>query len=328
MHKIFDIFYDDTNKVYQIRTKSNVFVIEFPDPVEEEIFNSIITAYEGKDFYTYSLLRKELKNYPTEKVLDVIQELSSSGILNPKNYEPETEIKETKVYYGNGNWGGLTNNTTTFRLCFVGHEALGEQLKNKSKLFDFDLFDTLYVYPSSVFEEKTIGDIIDKHDFIIMDSSYWNPRLMRIFNKLMLERGKPWLNVAGMIDNYHYSIGPLFHGEGTGCYECMESRGLSNDINAAYTLSYRYYLEEKNKFSKNIDTPKAIEEIIANIIFIDITRYIMGNGVPELWKHCMLYNCYNFSVSKHYVLKNPMCHTCNPSLNFSTSPWVEGIIAD
>lgn len=328
MHKIFDIFYDETNKVYQIRTKSNVFVIEFPDPIEEKVFLSIISAYEKQDFYTYSLLRKVLKAFPEDKVLDVVQELSASGILNPDNFESETPRKEVPTFYGNGNWAGLTNDPTTFHLCFIGHEALGEQLKAKATYHQFSQLDCLSITPNSVVEENEIKDIIESHDFIIMDSTFWNPRLMSLFNKLMLQCGKPWLNVSGMIDPYNYSIGPIFHGEETGCYDCVEKRNISNDINATYTESYRNYLEKNNKFSQNIKAPKPVEEIIANIILMDITRYILGNGVPEMWKHCLLYDSSCYSVSKHYILKNPLCHTCNPALNFSTSPWVDGIIDD
>jgi len=328
MHKLFDIFYDEPNKVYQIRTKSNVFVIEFPDPIEEKIFRSIVKAYEKQDFFSYTLLCKELKDFPENKILDVIQELTSSGILNLDNFEPETSSVSSNDYYSNCGWEGLTKDITTFRICFVGHETLGELMKSNSKRFSFNLFDVVEINPLSVIDDDTLIKIIDTHDFIIMDSSYWNPRFMSEFNNLMIDRNKPWLHVAGMIDNYNYSIGPIFHGKETGCYECVDKRNLSNDINARFTVSYRKFLDESNKFSKNISAPQGVEEIIANMIFMDINRYIAGSGIPVMWKHSLLYNCYNFTVSKHYVLKNPMCHTCNPTLNFSTSPWIDGIIAD
>lgn len=34
----FDIFFDSQNKVYQVRTKSDTLIFEFPDPEEENLF--------------------------------------------------------------------------------------------------------------------------------------------------------------------------------------------------------------------------------------------------------------------------------------------------
>ena len=46
----YDIFYDEDNKAYQVRTKSDVIVIEFVEEEKEKIFLSIIELYNEKLF--------------------------------------------------------------------------------------------------------------------------------------------------------------------------------------------------------------------------------------------------------------------------------------
>lgn len=320
----FDIFHDVNNNVYQVRTKSEAYIFEFPDIEEESIFLRIVDMYTKNNFYTYSSLVDGLKEHNRDKVYDVIQELLSCKLLNASNYE-QVDVKGETLHKRYKLWNGLTSITGVCKLGFIGHSQLCDTFFEKAKNMGY--LDLEYIkVPEQNATEEYVLDFIDRNDFIVMDATYWNPRLLSDFNRLMLLRGKPWLYVDGMIDSIHYSIGPIFHGEETGCYECLESRIRSNDYNLTYSLSYKKFLEENNKFSKNLVVSKPIEEIIANFIILEVNKYNLGIGIPETWKNTLLFNINSYSISKHYFLKNPLCSACHPQLSYTTSPWLENII--
>lgn len=119
---------------------------------------------------------------------------------------------------------------------------------------------------------QSIKNIVGTYDFIIMDASNWNPYLLSVFNDLMLEQNKPWLLVSGLMDNIHYSIGPIFHGKETGCYDCFESRLMSNDHNSIYTSVYREFLMVEKKFFKKTSVDDIIEDLIASLIVLEVIK--------------------------------------------------------
>lgn len=321
--KQFDIFFDSQNNAYQVRTKSDTLVFEFSDSDEEKIFLSILKMYEKEDIHSFAQIREELKTYNQSKVLDVVQELQKCSLLNSSNYtDVSTGLENQKGSFAF--WHGLSPIPSDCKICFVGHQQLGKCFLEKAQKFGYTKVDGIWI-PNEDFSEKRLKEISNLYDFYVMDAYYWNPRLLSLFNQLMLEQNKPWIFIDGMIDSNHYSIGPLFHGEETGCYECLESRIASNDYNKVYTDAYRNYLLKHNAFSKNNLCAFPYDDIVANIVLLDINKYILGIGVLETWKNVLLFDTTSYSITKHYFLKNPLCIHCNPKIQYAYSPWLEMI---
>lgn len=321
--KQFDIFHDSQNKVYQVRTKSDTLIFEFPCPEEEKIFLAILNLLEKSAILNFKSIQKELCHFEQSKVLDVVQELQKCTLLNSSNYSDyvQEHTSTTDTYC---KWHGISAFSGQCKLCFIGHKQLGERIVDKAKSQGYTSIDVIYT-PTDVFSETKIKEIAKTYDFVIMDATFWNPLLLSCFNTAMLAQNKPWLYIDGMIDNANYSIGPIFHGKETGCYECLVSRMESNDFNRPYTEAYRKYLTERNIFSKNKICSIPIEDIVASIVILDVNKYMLGLGVPETWKNLLLLNISNYSVTKHYFLKNPLCEECNPKLPYTISPWMETI---
>lgn len=317
--KNLDIFYDEQNNVYQVRTKNDTLIFEFVNKEEERIFLTIIKLYEQADTYSFDALRKELRQFEYEQVLDVVQELKMCGFLNAANFT-ETDALESGASFSYSSWAGITAMPSLCHLCFIGHSRLGKCFRSKALQFGYENLRIIET-PTDKLTRAIIDSIACESDFVVMDAYYWNPRVLSEFNETMLLHKKPWLYVDGMIDDLNYSIGPIFHGEETGCYECMQSRIAGNDVNNSYTQSYKKYLIREGAFSKNKECSLLIEDILASMILLDINKYIFGTGVPETWKNVLLFNTTDYSLSKQYFLKNPLCDTCNPKLPFAYSPW-------
>lgn len=322
METIFDIFFDEVNNVFQVRTKSKAFVIEFPDLEEKAIFQAIIDKYRTKSFYTFAELKGKLKHFNDCKITDVIQELIACGILNSENFENGNTSENSMPFQV---WNGITLRPDGIRITYIGQKNLGEKIRLYASLKGYNNIECIFV-PEEKIKESRLQKIVEKSDFVIMDANNWNPLLLSNFNELMLKENKPWLFISGLVDTINYSIGPIFHGKETGCYSCLESRIFSNDNNAQYTKEYKQFLLDNNKFSKHTSVDELIENIIANIVVVDVIKYISGSGVPEMWKNNLLFNIHNYTLHKHYLLKNPLCQTCNPELQYSISPWIDGII--
>ena len=58
--KQFDIFFDNDNKLYQVRTKTDTTTIEFTDSEKELIFKDLIRLYDTRDKISFSTIQKQL----------------------------------------------------------------------------------------------------------------------------------------------------------------------------------------------------------------------------------------------------------------------------
>lgn len=295
MIKNFDFFYDSENDVYQVRTKSEAFVFEFQDSVEKDVFLSVVKLYSQYNFFSFSQLTSKLDHYPHDKVLDVVQQLQDCGLLNPTNFQGSKD--EDNLYNTFSLWHGLTSSPSSFKIGLIAHNPLGQLLKDKLNMIGYSsvvIYDVLNDY----LPDEALQEIVFGNDFLVVDATFWNPRLMKTINEYMLRENKPWLYVSGMIDTINYSIGPLFHGQETGCYECLQKRIDSNDNNYNYSIAYWKYLEKNDKFSKNLAVNECVEDVVADIISLDINKYILGIDVPETWKNTLYFNTSSYSVSK------------------------------
>lgn len=319
----YDIFYDNENNVYQVRTKSDAITISFIDDEKELIFKNIIDLYEKKDFYTFQQIqRKLISKFPYSKILDVIQELYAVSILNSDNLEESSEILKNETDFLpwlNEEYKSLSE----IKIGFIGEKELGVKIKEKALLSKYKEVSIRNL--DGKVDESEIKKIISENDFLIVDSSVWDPYLMEQVNDIALSLNCPWLLIDGLIDPVNYSIGPIFHGQDSGCYECYRNRVRSNDEFFSYTKVYENYLRENRKMAKPDVVSEPIKDIIANIVVMDISKYLGGWYPPETWRASLIFNSQNYQFSKHNFLKAPICYKCNPILDYNTSPWLESI---
>ncbi len=320
MKNNFDVFFDKDNNLYQVRTKNNTTLIEFTDMEKENIFKEILFLYSHQNKYSLVSIQKKLKHVDSFKLLDVVKELQSCSILNKENFETEVpDIQEYPVYTSQRELRLVKDIT----LSYLGDEELGQIIKNialKSK------YENVHNYSLRNLGEDEILSIIDKSDFVIVDSLEWNPVKMGIINSYALKTNKPWLIVEGINHSGKFSMGPIFHGKYTGCYHCYKSRLNSNDEFLIYTKSYEQYLKENNLSAKpDEDVSTSLKNIAASIIILDITKYIEGWYPPEMWKGTLLLNLHNYQVERHEFLKAPLCSECKPKLDYNQAPWFESV---
>ena len=172
---------------------------------------------------------------------------------------------------------------------------------------------------------ESIKKLITDSDFLIIDLSRWSPYHIDLINRMALELNKPWLLIEGMIDETNFSIGPIFHGKETGCYDCYKSRLRANDEFSSYTKAYEDHLRNKKKFAKSAEVPTLIKLYIASIVILDISKYIGEWFIPETWRSILVFNTVSYALNKSAFLKAPLCYTCKPELDYSPSPWFESI---
>jgi ribosomal protein S12 methylthiotransferase accessory factor len=253
----YDIIFDEQNNAYQVRTKNDVIIIEFSDSEKESVFKDILHLYEEQTFYTFLQLKTKLiSKYSYEKILDVVRELQECQLLTDDNFE--TDIEEDKLnnitsFISNNQFGNLSE----IKLGYIGDKELGRKIKDRAGEYGYEKFNMHQL--NDKLGESEIRLIFENNDFIIIDSSIWNPCLMELINEIALELKRSWLLVEGLVDYAFFSIGPLFHGRETGCYECYKNRLRSNDEFLHYTQSYEAYLKKEKKSAKPDIVPKLVE---------------------------------------------------------------------
>ncbi|RCW21181.1 TOMM precursor leader peptide-binding protein [Marinilabilia salmonicolor] len=320
----YDLFFDKENNVYQIRTKSDAITIEFTDQEKESIFNSIVKLYERKEFLTFQQLQEKLiTNFQKDKIIDVIQELRECSILTEENFEEAPEAKKTDSPFSLYLPLGENKSLFDIKIGFFGEPILGKKINEKATDYGYHEFNILDIHKKAT--EKEVYSLFQLNDFIIVDSSSWNPHMMEFINEIALEENKPWILYDGKIDLANISIGPIFHGRETGCYDCYRSRIRSNDEFSSYTDAYENYLKDRKANSKIEAIPNVIKDIIASIIIMDVSKYLGGWYPPETWRSCLIFNIHNYQISKHHFLKAPICNKCKPSLDYNPSPWLESL---
>lgn len=320
----YDVFYDEENKAYQVRTKSDVIVIEFVDKEKEAVFLALLDMYGEEDFYTFKQLREKLgKNYSYAKIIDVVQELFDCNILTDDNFEPGPDLHAKRNEYSYLYNDKNTKDLAELTIGYIGEVSFGRLLKEKATSYEYKGFNILS--NDDTISKAILSDFVRKNDFIIFDASEWNPYLAEVMNEECLKADRPWLYVDGPIDLVNYAIGPLFHGKDTGCYACYRNRVMSNDEFCSFSESYEKYLKENKKKSKSGVVNNLVKDILSSIIVMEVSKYVGGWYPPETWRATLVFNTQNYQLVKHSFLKAPICYTCKPELDYNPSPWLESI---
>lgn len=317
----FDIFYDNTNNCYQVRTKTNTFSIVFDEKEQENIFFAVVQHFIKNPELTLQQLKSLLiKNFKEEKVLQLLTDLAKSDLLS---FEMQAELGVNSNPYVNIDPSEIIFISNT-SLAIIGSskvsteiEIVAKREKFKSvKIYEFENNETLEKF------EK----IFKEHDFIVVDAQKWSPFHLKMINETALKLNKPWLYIGG-ISEFSIEIGPLFYGRETGCYNCLMSRLKSNQMKPQFFVEYEKHLTETKKPGAEDLLPHegVLYKMISCFVVYDIMKFIESWALPVTWQTIIKFNVFNYTSTMHSLLKKPYCETCRPVLKYNPSPWLDKI---
>lgn len=323
----YDIFEDEKHGIYQIRCKDDVITVEFTDADKEKIFQ-ILVEHRNSTPEFGDIVNRLCEEFDRTKVFEVIQELEDLFILEKDSLkENYTEhLKEQIEFWQHGECAlTLSANETqekieNTKLFLFGCELMIDLLHHKaieSGIIHIEKMDI-----SEAEQIRKIEFCIEDSDFLIIDADRWNPALLDHINETALKFNKPWILTRG-INMTTASVGPLFVGRETGCYNCLMSRLKSNMEFLPYFQEYEKSLRKNYSFSSTQGGPIVLYDMLASICTVEMLKYITCWTVPAIYKAFLTIDFYAYEIRTHQLLKSPGCPVCSPSIAFNPAPWLE-----
>lgn len=309
----YDIFKDEDNGCYQIRSKTSIHAIVFEEEASENIFLKIVEICSKDKAFNLQKINKELlKEFEESQIMSVLHNLREAGLISENR--SSSSANKTHSFRGIGDTS----------LAIVGNSKLTKALMQVNEIKEFKKVDT-FAYEISDFENH-ISQIFEKYDFLIADAYQWSPYHLEIINNTAVKLNKPWLYVSG-VNEANIEIGPLFYGKETGCYNCLISRIKSNHAYPQYLTSFENYLRESKhpSASSDISHGSVVYSIIANFAIYEIIKFIEGWVLPMTWQSIITINLYNYASSIHTLLKKPLCEVCKPTIKYNPAPWLDKV---
>lgn len=316
----FDIYEDRKNGTFQVRTKTDVYAIEFQDPEKAALFIELAGLLnKDPDAALTGLVNKLERSYPKEKIFDVLQELDANNFLS---FENARELTKTLGLKKDDPYGVGEQKLST--ISFVGEKSLGKLFAKKAEQYGFPqvkLFTNI-----TEADDQQIRQVLADSDFLVVDGHHWNPLFLERFNELAVEAAKPWLYLGG-IEGGSMKIGPIFWGEECGCYHCLKLRIKSHDAYLNYSEEYENHLKANNLTAKPDRLPgyDILVDMIAGYAVLETSKFLHCWSVPETWKSYVSINVFNYGMTKHHLLKVPFCEVCQPELAYAPAPWLEPV---
>jgi len=329
---IYDIFEDKKHGLYQIRCKNEVITVEFNDTEKEQIFLEIINEApeRQKDLDFAQLTNHLVKKYKKEKVLDVLNNLKELDILEENNikdnFANELRVQLNFFSRSSNEYGSackIQNKIENTKILMLGNEFFINILGDKASISGFKQIEKIKVADDSELDTK-IETYISECDFLIVDTDRWYPLLLEKINQIAIEYDKPWIIIMG-IDGTVASVGPLFVGKETGCYNCLIMRLKSCMEFLPYFEEFEKHLKQTRKRARSGGSFVVIYDIIASISIIEALKYITQITVPVLYKNFITFDFFSYEVNIHPFLKVPGCSICGKKIEFNPSPWLEPI---
>lgn len=309
----YDIFKDENNGCYQIRSKTSTFAVVFDEEISEAIFLRIVELSSQEKRFDLQKIRKELlSTFEENKVLSVLHNLREVGLI-PDDIDVSTR-EQSSVF----------RSICDSSLAIIGSSELTKALKVVCESEKIKKL-SIYEYNMKDFKER-IPQIFKENDFVIVDAHEWSPYHLEIINETAVALNKPWLYISGVNEAY-IELGPLFYGKETGCYNCLISRIKSNHAYPQYLTSYENYLRELKRPSvcAGMYHENIIYSLIANFAIYEIIKFTEGWALPITWQSVVKINLYNYESSIHTLLKKPLCEVCKPHLKYNPAPWLDKI---
>lgn len=317
----YDVFENESDGIYQIRSKSDIITIQFTQKEEKTIFVSIIDILKNKNINSFENLIAELieGNNNKDNVINVIDKLKKYNVFKNQNTDENIEqFNFVDKYSGFSN--EFAQKISTSEIVILGRGILAELLETKAKKTGYKKVKKILLEEGYSTEE--IFKVCKSSDLIIVDSDSWDPYFLDNFNKFALDNKKPWIIVRGS-ESTRGTVGPLFIPEITGCYNCLMTRVKS-------TMSYLGHFEEYEKFLKRNKTSSAIDggltvsyDILASIAILESVKYLTDFSIPSIFKAFLSININDYQIKSSPFLKIPHCPVCNPKMDFNPAPWLE-----
>lgn len=312
----FDVFKDEINNCFQLRTKTDSYSLEFDDPEKEAIFLEVVNLISNNPDITLKKLQRGLKKkYNESKIIAVLQVLYESELLSPNMSSSLQTGEDTSEEVS-------VDEKMANTISIIGSGALANTLWKTAQSQSFKN-SILYNY-NDLTEDSKIESVVSQADFIIVDGNEWSPYHIELVNQYCLKHNKPWLYVSG-VEGIAFKIGPLFYGKETGCYNCLISRIKSNSDYPSFLNSYENYLKRKQQPAKPDILPNSdlIYNTIANLTLLEVMKFFLAWSMPVTWKTVLSFEITTFNMTKHTLLKKPFCEVCKPILEYNPAPWLE-----
>ncbi|MBW8049874.1 MAG: TOMM precursor leader peptide-binding protein [Cytophagales bacterium] len=318
----FDIFKDNENNCFQLRTKTNSYALEFDDKEKENIFLKIVSSIQKKSDQSLKQLKSKFgKNSNSSKVMDVFHTLNEYGLL-PIGIS--VEINEKGVASVKSSYTSDNKNLDQVILAVVGDSDLSKNILESASILSLNKIVRKNYHELN--DSESCEQLINESDFLIVDGNNWSPYHLELINELCLKNNKPWLYVGGL-EEILIKIGPLFYGKETGCYNCLISRIKSNHGHPTFLNSYEIYLKNNKIASKSDELPHSelFHGIVANIVLTEVVKFFEEWSLPVTWRTYISFNVINYEITRHALLKKPFCEICKPNLEYNPAPWLEAI---
>ncbi|MEO1803406.1 MAG: TOMM precursor leader peptide-binding protein [Bacteroidota bacterium] len=319
------VFYDEEQSVYQIRTRSDIFLLEFEDPEKKTIFEALVAKLkDNKDISYEQWVKGVNKKHDNVKVMDVVASLKDNDLLPYElSYDiPSPEGSSTTNEYG------VTIEQKGFdyenrKLGIIGTSPVAQSLKEKALLHEYT---NTVLFDSENFDEAELEKFIEEQDFLIVDNTNWHPYLMEKINLTCIKLNKPWLYIHG-INGIDAQVGPIYWGREWGCYNCLSVRMRSLDPNLEYNDRYEKFLYNNKQKGVGDQLPgkQVIYDIIASTAIYEAGKFMEQWNVPELINGYISFNMLTLETTKHTLLRAPLCTHCKPKLSYNLAPWLEEV---
>ncbi len=313
----FDVFEDTENHCIQLRTKSEIFELEFDNPEKKDTFLKIISLFTKEPQIS---LKKIIKKFSTAKepiVLEILNMLNEYNLLHFSISTQLTGKEQDKASF-------ISSGLQEKEITIFGEGEFSEILFNSTKKQEFGKVN--HFKYSTLKEVEEINKIVEKSDFLLVDANRWSPYHVEQINKIALEHNKPWLFIGGL-EGSLLKIGPFFYGKETGCYNCLVSRIKSNHEFPEHFTAYENYLRNAKIGSKadrfvDIDL---VYNLTANLALLEVMKFFKEWAIPATWRAYLVLNIASLQLTKHTLLKKPFCEVCKPELEYNPAPWLEAV---
>ena len=333
MFNDYDVFFDQANNCFQLRTKTNVYLIEFDDTEKSDIFGALVNMAKSNGATIDKMVRSLKKQHPEEKVIEVLVTLGDYGLIpydpayrgeNGQNGNGQQTAEAVTQQAGNT---GERQFSEEKIIAIFGESALTRELQ---QCIGDAGFRGVKQYPVERMcrdsDFSALDDILDKTDFVVADGTEWNPVFLDQLNRRALEKNKPWM-YAGGIEGRQIKFGPIFYGRETGCYYCLSQRIKSNHEHGSYLNSYEQHLTASRSSARPDGLPHAtlFNRVIAALTTAEITKFFEHWHIPVTWRSYISMDISTYEVIKHHLLKVPYCDVCKPELLYNPAPWLESV---
>lgn len=299
----FDFFKEKSTNIYQIRVDNDIFTIEAENVEQDTILYDVLNYLQSEESDLRLLVEKLTSKYSHQLILKTLDSLF--------DYIPQLRIdqfaeekKGNKVaVFGNGKISEKLHES----LVYLGEEV---------SLYKFEDINT-----------EKVNKILSQVDFTFVDASLWAPYYIKIINSEAIMIDKPWLLIDGKTSP-NPTLGPLFYGKDTGCYDCLIDRYQNNLSEKNIFSSYLNYLCSNRAVSKvesDVIKNKTLQNLLVDYALLEYENFMSGWNKPETYRTILEIKANKYEIIKHKLLKVPYCTTCNPELEYNSSPWLADI---